>query len=118
MVPKLEKAADKGEDARLLTVFAAGKGGAIDVDDLGLKEHSSLKHKADVATSYNDLVVEVNNDEFGIFNRGRNSQSVILKSHSLMLIRGLSIQIFTLISHFTFVIRISLLVIDLHLVFI
>ena len=60
LLPKLEKAADKGEDARVLTVLAAGKGGTIDVDDLGLKEYSTLKRNADVATSYNDLVVEVN----------------------------------------------------------
>jgi hypothetical protein len=59
LLPKLEKAADKGEDSRVLTVLAAGKGGTIDVDDLGLKEYSSLKRKADVATSYNDLLVEV-----------------------------------------------------------
>lgn len=60
LLPKLEKAADKGEDARMLSVLAAGIGGAIDMDDLGLKENSSLKRKADYATTYNDLMVEVN----------------------------------------------------------
>ena len=118
MVPKLEKAADKGEDARVLTVLAAGKGGTIDVDDLGLKEYSSLKRKADVATSYNDLFVEAKTEILGISNKGRNLAFVILRSHSLMLIRDLSTQIFTRIFHFIFVIRISFLVIDLHLVFI
>jgi hypothetical protein len=59
LIPKLEKAADKGEEARVLTVLAAGYGGPIDVDDLGLKVNSGLKRKADAATTYNDLFVEV-----------------------------------------------------------
>jgi hypothetical protein len=59
LLPKLEKAVDKGEDARLLTVLAAGVSGSIDLNDLGLKKHSSLKRKADSATRYNDSMVEV-----------------------------------------------------------
>jgi len=59
LLPKLKAAADKGEDARVLTVLAAGKGGEIDMDDLGLKKSASLKRKADCATTYNDLMVEV-----------------------------------------------------------
>ena len=58
-MPKLEKSTDKGEEARVLSVLAAGKGGTIDMDDLGLKNRSSLKRKADSATTYNDLMVEV-----------------------------------------------------------
>ena len=58
-MPKLEKSVDKGEEARVLSVLAAGKGGTIDTDDLGLKKSSSLKRKADSATTYNDLMVEV-----------------------------------------------------------
>jgi hypothetical protein len=112
---KLEKAADKGEDARVLTVLAAGKGGTIDIDDLGLKENTSLKRKADVATAYNDLFVEVNNKEFGISKEIRKLPFVILRSDSLMLFRDSSTQIFMRISPFIFVIRISFLVIDLHL---
>jgi len=59
LLPKLEKAAAKGENARVLTVLAAGKGGAIDLDDLGCKDNNGLAHKANAATSYNDLMVQV-----------------------------------------------------------
>jgi len=59
LLPKLEKSVDKGEEARVLSVLAAGKGGTIDMDDLGLKKSSGLKRKADSATTYNDLMVEV-----------------------------------------------------------
>jgi len=58
-LPMLQAAVDKGEDGRLLTVLAAGKGGPINMDDLGLKQSSSLKRKADCAATYNDLMVEV-----------------------------------------------------------
>jgi hypothetical protein len=43
----------------VLTVLAAGLGGDIDINDLTRKKGSSLKQKADTATSYNDLMVEV-----------------------------------------------------------
>jgi len=59
LLSKLEKAAEKGEDARVLFVLSAGHGGTIDMDDLGLKKSYSLKRKADSATTYNDLMVEV-----------------------------------------------------------
>jgi hypothetical protein len=63
LLPKLEKAADQGEDARVMSILAAGKGGAIDLDDLGVKNVSgtlsNLSRKAGAATTYNDLMVEV-----------------------------------------------------------
>jgi NAD(P)-dependent dehydrogenase (short-subunit alcohol dehydrogenase family) len=59
LIPNIEKASVQGEDARLLTVLAAGRGGSIDVDDLANKEKASLSNKADYATTYNDLMVEV-----------------------------------------------------------
>ena len=59
LIPNLEKASAQGEEARVLTVLAAGKGGSIDVDDLSNKEKASLVNKADYATTYNDLMVEV-----------------------------------------------------------
>ena len=55
-------AAEKGEDARWLSVMGAGKGGPIDLDDLGLKTGSSIfkvKRKSDSGTTYNDLMTEV-----------------------------------------------------------
>jgi len=58
LLPKLKAAVEKGEDGRVLTVLAAGIGGKIDPDDLGLKKYTGLKRKADSATTYNDLMVE------------------------------------------------------------
>ena len=59
LLPKLEKAADAGEDARLLTVLNAEKGGDIDLDDLERKKHPGLIGKARSVTTYNDLMTEV-----------------------------------------------------------
>lgn len=59
LLPKLEKSAEKGEEARVLTVLSAGKGGDIDLNDLGLKESSGLRRKASSAGNYNDLMIEV-----------------------------------------------------------
>jgi NAD(P)-dependent dehydrogenase (short-subunit alcohol dehydrogenase family) len=58
LMPKVEKAAETGEDARVLSVLAAGHGGAIDVNNLNLS-NAGLKRKADSATTYNDLMIEV-----------------------------------------------------------
>jgi hypothetical protein len=59
LLPKLEAAAAEGQDSRMLTVLAAGQGGAIDLDDMDLQKNPSLKKKADFCISYNDLMVEV-----------------------------------------------------------
>lgn len=59
LLPKLEKAADAGENARLLTVLNAEKGGDIDLDDLERKKHPGLIGKARSVTTYNDLMTEV-----------------------------------------------------------
>jgi hypothetical protein len=58
LIPKLERAAETGEEARVLSVLAAGYGGAIDVNNLNLS-NAGLKRKADSATTYNDLMIEV-----------------------------------------------------------
>lgn len=58
LMAKLEKAQESGEDARMLTILTAGRGGPIYENDLGLKEHKSLKAKMDTALTYNDLMVE------------------------------------------------------------
>lgn len=59
LIPQLQSAEEKGEDARVMTVFAAGKQGLLDVNDLGLKKKVGLKRNADATTAYNDLMVEV-----------------------------------------------------------
>jgi NAD(P)-dependent dehydrogenase (short-subunit alcohol dehydrogenase family) len=59
LLPLLKKAKEAGEDAKVLSVLAAGKGGAIDLEDLGMeKEYSLLKEMGNAAT-YNDLMIEV-----------------------------------------------------------
>jgi len=100
LIPKIRTAVDKGEDGRVLTVLAAGKGGAIDLEDLGLKKNASIKRKADSATTYNDLIVEVDSRRPAFTYLVRNSRSVTPVSRSRMLILAGSIQILSETSHF------------------
>eukprot|EP01103_Thecamoeba_quadrilineata_P006150 TRINITY_DN15875_c0_g1_i1.p1 TRINITY_DN15875_c0_g1~~TRINITY_DN15875_c0_g1_i1.p1 ORF type:complete len:304 (+),score=47.55 TRINITY_DN15875_c0_g1_i1:74-985(+) len=58
LLPLLENAAKEGEEARVLTVLAAGKEGPIFKDDLDLKQNFSLMNAANVATTYNSLMIE------------------------------------------------------------
>lgn len=59
LVPLLEKAAAAGEDAKVMSVLAAGAlSEAVDVDDLGLvKNYGGIKAMK-VAPTYNDLMLE------------------------------------------------------------
>lgn len=59
LVPALQRAKDANEEGAVVSVMAAGKGGPIDVNDLGLKETFSLKNAALAAPTYNDLMLEV-----------------------------------------------------------
>lgn len=61
LIPLIQKAKDAGEDSKVLTVFSAGNGGKIDVDDLGLKKHFSVVAAALQGPSYNDAMVKVYN---------------------------------------------------------
>jgi len=58
LMPALLKAKEAGEDAKVMSVMAAGKGGGIDLDDLGLKKNYSVTAAALAAPTYNDLMVE------------------------------------------------------------
>ena len=60
LLPSLERAKEAGEEAKTLSVLAAGKGGEIDVDDLGLKKGFSLSNATMAAATYTDLMLEVN----------------------------------------------------------
>lgn len=82
LLPKLEKAAERGEEARVLSCLAAGLGGTIDLDDLGCHDNKGLKAKADAGATYNDLMMLVS-PYHPIFIYCRNSQFVIQKCHSL-----------------------------------
>ena len=59
LIPLLRKAKDAGEDAKMLSVLAAGRGGPIDLDDLGLTKGFSFPAAEEAAASYNDLMIEV-----------------------------------------------------------
>ncbi|CAE6504735.1 unnamed protein product [Rhizoctonia solani] len=58
LIPLLEKAKAQGEEARVLTVLAAGTNGKLDENDLDLKKGYGLKASADSATAMNDYMVE------------------------------------------------------------
>ncbi|KAF9460993.1 hypothetical protein BDZ94DRAFT_1264641 [Collybia nuda] len=58
LIPAILGAKDAGEDAKVLSVMSAGRGGKIDLGDLGLKETYSLRNVAQAAPVYNDLMME------------------------------------------------------------
>ncbi|KII87958.1 hypothetical protein PLICRDRAFT_42507 [Plicaturopsis crispa FD-325 SS-3] len=58
LLPLLQKAADAGEDAKVMSMFSAGGNGQIDLDDLGLKKTYSVRKAAVQGPTYNDLMVE------------------------------------------------------------
>ncbi|KAG9088460.1 hypothetical protein FRC07_012574, partial [Ceratobasidium sp. 392] len=58
LMPLLEKAKAQGEEARVLTVLAAGTNGKLDESDLDLKTGYGLKAAADNATAMNDYMCE------------------------------------------------------------
>ena len=59
LLPSLKRAKEAGEDAKVVSVLAAGKGGEIDVEDLGLKKGFSVAAAALQAPTYNDLMMKV-----------------------------------------------------------
>lgn len=59
LLPSLNKASADGEDAKVFSVLAPGKGGEINLDDLGLKKTFSVTNAALQAPTYNDLMLEV-----------------------------------------------------------
>ena len=59
LIPLIQKAKDAGEDSKVLSVLAAGAGGKIDVNDLGLKKHFSVAAAGLQVPSYNDVMVKV-----------------------------------------------------------
>ncbi|KAF8063237.1 hypothetical protein FPV67DRAFT_1672267 [Lyophyllum atratum] len=58
LLPALQKAKEAGEDSKVLSVLAAGKGGNIDLNDLGLKKTFSILNAALAAPTYNDLMMQ------------------------------------------------------------
>ncbi|GLB43104.1 putative KR domain containing protein [Lyophyllum shimeji] len=66
LLPALRRAKEAGEDSKVLSVLAAGKGAEIDLDDLGLKKTFSAPKIAFQAPTYNDLMMQ----EFAARNPG------------------------------------------------
>ncbi|TDL25332.1 NAD(P)-binding protein [Rickenella mellea] len=64
LLPLLQKAADAGEDAKAMSVLAAGRGSKIDLDDLGLKNSYGFINATLTSPTYTDCTVE----EFGARN--------------------------------------------------
>jgi hypothetical protein len=65
LLPLLRKAnLEAGEDAKVLSVLAPGKGGAIDLEDLGMEKEYSLPKERGNAAAYNDLMIEVSSLPF------------------------------------------------------
>jgi NAD(P)-dependent dehydrogenase (short-subunit alcohol dehydrogenase family) len=64
LIPLLQKAKDAGEDAKVMSVLAAGKGGTIDLNDLGLKKGYSFTGEMAASATYNDIMVDVNASSF------------------------------------------------------
>lgn len=61
LLPLLERAGNAGEDAKFMTILAAGKEPTsyLNLDDLGLKKEYSLVNAAAVGSHYNDALIEV-----------------------------------------------------------
>jgi hypothetical protein len=59
LAPLVETAADKGEQAGIVSVFSAGHGGQVDLNDLGLVKGYSLSNAAGSASTYTDAAFQV-----------------------------------------------------------
>jgi hypothetical protein len=61
-LPAVEAAKEAGEDGKVMSVLAAGYGGKIDLEDLGLKKSFSVGNAAAAAPTYNDIMINVRAD--------------------------------------------------------
>ena len=59
LLPSIQRAKDAGEEVKVVSILGAGKGTAIDIDDLGLKKSFSTAAAAGTTPTYNDLMMEV-----------------------------------------------------------
>ncbi|KIO31621.1 hypothetical protein M407DRAFT_241720 [Tulasnella calospora MUT 4182] len=58
LMPLVEKAAEKGEEARVMTVLNPNDAGSVDVSDLGRKTTTSGLSLAKAATAYSNVMIE------------------------------------------------------------
>jgi hypothetical protein len=59
LMPLIQKAKDDDQDAKVMSVLAAGHGGKINTDDLGLKQTYSVTNAGLQGPSYNDCMIQV-----------------------------------------------------------
>lgn len=59
LLPLLQAAKDAGEDARVISVLAAGNGGAVDLQDLGLVKTYTSVRALFTSPTYNSMMCEV-----------------------------------------------------------
>lgn len=59
LAPALVRAEKAGKDAKVFSVLGVGKGGKVNLDDLGLKKTFSVTSAALEVQTYNDLMMEV-----------------------------------------------------------
>ncbi|KAJ7842069.1 hypothetical protein B0H13DRAFT_1731814 [Mycena leptocephala] len=59
LLPAVEAAKEAGEDGKVMSVLAAGWGGEIDLDDLGLKKGFSVATARAATPTYNDIMINV-----------------------------------------------------------
>ncbi|KAI0736448.1 hypothetical protein C8Q72DRAFT_956766 [Fomitopsis betulina] len=62
LLPLLRAAREQGEDAHVSIVLAAGRGGPIDLEDMGLRKPYSLATMRPTVITYTDVMIEVSVD--------------------------------------------------------
>lgn len=62
LLPPLRAAREQGEDAHVSIVLAAGRGGPIDLEDMGLRKPYSLATMRPTVITYTDVMIEVSVD--------------------------------------------------------
>ncbi|TFK90027.1 NAD(P)-binding protein [Polyporus arcularius HHB13444] len=86
LLPLLRKAKDAGEDAKVMSVLGAGHGGAVELDNLGLKKSYSALKAGLTSPTYTDLMFEHHAREnpdlaFIHINPGAVATSLVRDSH-------------------------------------
>lgn len=59
LIPLIDKAAANGEDVGVMSVLSAGRGGAVDITDLGLLKGYSLRNAENYGSTCTDSAFEV-----------------------------------------------------------
>jgi hypothetical protein len=71
LVGLVDKAAKDGEDVGVMSIMAAGRGGEVDMNDLGLVKGFSLRNAEIHAVTYTDSTFEVRAIFYPVLSRRR-----------------------------------------------